>query len=121
MLLLAACGAFMRTPAPEGSDALISVLVTGEVPDDDLSLEIGGSAWVVAGGSAGTAALSAPDVQAVRLVRVVDCEELALFEADPGTAHAVVFAADGSVSVEGRTAEQDVGAPLERSGPTECA
>jgi hypothetical protein len=111
----------MRTPAPEGSDALISVLVTGDVPDDDLSLEIGGSAWIVAGGTAGSAALSAPEAQAVRLVRVDDCEELARFEADPGTSHAVVFAADGSIVVEGRTAEHDAGAPLERSGPTECA
>jgi hypothetical protein len=119
--VLGGCGLFMGTPAPEGSDALISVLVTGDVPDDELRLEIAGAGWVVVDGVAGSAALSAPDPQAVRLLRVDDCEELAAFEADPGSAHAIVFAADGSASVEDRSDDQDAGAPLLRGDRTDCA
>jgi hypothetical protein len=111
----------MGTPAPEGSDALISVLVTGAVPDDELSLEIGGAAWAVADGSAGSAGLSAPDPQVVRLLRIADCEEIAAFEADPGSAHALVFADDGSVSVEDLDADHESGAPLERRDRADCA
>ena len=120
MLLLSGCGLFTGTPAPEGSDALISVLVTGDVPDDELSLEIGQAAWALTDGGPGSAGLSAPDPQTIRLLRVDDCEELVEFEADPGTAHAIVFGADGSASVEERTADQEAGAPLERRDPTEC-
>jgi hypothetical protein len=121
VLALGGCGLFTGTPAPEGSDALISVLVTGDVPDDELILEISGSAWSVTDGGAGSAGLSAPDPQPVRLLRVEDCEELAAFEADPGTAHAIVFAADGSASVEDRTQDHEVGVPLERRDRADCS
>jgi hypothetical protein len=121
VLVLGGCGLFTGTPAPEGSDALISVLVTGDVPDGDLSLEIGGSAWSVTDGAAGTAGLSAPDPQTVRLLRVDDCEELASFEAEPGSAHAIVFAADGAATVEERTESQDAGQPLERRDRAACS
>lgn len=118
--MLGGCGLFLETPGPEGSDALISVLVTGEVPDEEIILEIGRSAWTVSAGTPGSAGLSAPDPQAVRLLRIGDCEELTAFDADPGTAHAIVFAADASVSVEDRTEEQDAGVPLERRDPGDC-
>ena len=49
-LVLGGCGLFIGTPAPEGSDALISILVTGDVPDEELSVEIGGAAWAVVDG-----------------------------------------------------------------------
>ena len=64
------------------------VVVTGEVPDEELIVEIGRSAGTVSAGTPGSAALSAPDPQTVRLLRIGDCEELAAFDADPGTAHA---------------------------------
>lgn len=118
--MLGGCGLFTGTPAPEGSDALISVLVSGEVPDEDLSLEIGQAAWVVTDGAAGSAGLSAPDPQTVRLLRLEDCEELAEFEADPGMAYAIVFGADGSARVEERSADQDPGTPLERRDRAGC-
>jgi hypothetical protein len=110
----------MGTPAPEGSDALISVLVTGEVPDEELQLEIAGVAWLVTDGAAGSAGLSAPDPQPVRLLRLDDCEELASFEAEPGSGYAIVFGADGSASVEDR-ADQDAGGPLVPSDRAGCA
>jgi hypothetical protein len=94
--------------------------VTGDVPDEDLSVEIGGAAWAVLDGQAGSAGLSAPEPQVVRLIRVADCEELARVEADPGSAHAFVFDADGQVSVEDRTSDQDAGAPLERRERADC-
>jgi hypothetical protein len=86
-----------------------------------MSLEIGGSAWSVTDGRAGSAGLSAPDAQPVRLLRVDDCEELATFEADPGTAHAIVFGADGTASVEDRTEDQEPGEPLERRDRADCS
>lgn len=110
----------MGTPAPEGSDALISILVTGEVPAEDLSLEIGGAAWSLTDGEAGSAGLSAPDPQPVRLLRVVDCEVLAQFEADPGSAHAIVFGENGTTSVEDRSEQHASGAPLERGDRADC-
>ncbi len=119
--MLSGCGLFTGTPAPEGSDALISVLVTGDVPDDEMSLEIGSAAWSVADGEAGSAGRSAPDPQPVRLLRVDDCAELAAFEADPGTAHAIVFGADGSTSVEDLTEEHEPGVQLERRDRAGCS
>ena len=83
-------------------------------------MEIGGAAWAVVDGQAGSAGLSAPDPQVVRLIRVADCEELATLEADPGSAHAFVFDAGGMVSVERRTSAQDAGVPLERRERADC-
>ena len=94
--------------------------MTGDVPDSELSVEIGGAAWAVVDGEAGSAGLSAPETQVVRLIRVADCEELATVEADPGSAHAFVFAPDGAVSVEDRSTDQDSAPPLERRERSGC-
>ena len=111
------------TPAPQGSDALVSVLVTGSgpAPQGELSLEIGRAAFSVRAGEPGLAGLSAPVAQRVRLIVVDDCEVLADFEADPGTAHVIRFTDTGEVVTGPRTPSEEPAEPLERREPSGCA
>jgi hypothetical protein len=89
---------------------------------DELALEIGQAAWSVGGTPGGTAGLSAPEPQRVRLVRVADCTVLAELDADPGTSHAITVSAEGSAEIEPRGAAPEGGGvgPLERREPVDC-
>lgn len=121
--MLAGCGVLGGTPAPRGADALISVLLDvtgGSEPGTALSLEIGRAAWSARSDEPGMAALSAPDAQRVRLIRVDDCEVLAEFTADPGTAHVIRLQPDGEAVVEDRTAADAAADPLEPADPVDC-
>lgn len=121
--MLAGCGVLGGTPAPRGSEALISVLIDvsgASDPGTALSLEIGRAAWSARSDEPGMAALSAPDPQRVRLIRIDDCAVLAEFTADPGTAHVIRLEARGEAVVEDRTAADAAADPLEPSDPVDC-
>jgi hypothetical protein len=117
------CGVLIGTPAPQGSDAIISVLVTGSgpAPEEELSLEIGRLAWTVRAGEPGLAGLSAPDPQRVRLVVVPSCEVLAEFDADPGTAHVIRFTDTGDVVAGPRSGSDEPASALQQREPSGCA
>jgi hypothetical protein len=116
--VLPGCGILLGTPGPEGSDALISVRVAGEIPDEELSLEIAGAAWTVDG--PGVAALSAGLPPRVRLISADGCEVHVEFEAVQGHAYAITFGASGDATVEEGVGDGDVGLPFERRDPTGC-
>jgi hypothetical protein len=91
-------------------------------PPEELRLEVAGEAWglrVQDGGGVVT-----PELQAtafVRLIGVESCETYAGFEAEPGSAHAIRFADDGSAEVIDVTGQPtEMGPGLTESPPTRC-
>jgi hypothetical protein len=94
----------------------VIVAVTGPRdwrPPEEMRLEIGDDAWAITGDGGGgvVSAISGSPVQ-VRLVGVPSCQRYAFFEARPGSASVIRFAADGSLMVEDWTGQPIDSGPL---------
>lgn len=103
----------------------IHVAVTGPrdwVPPEEIRLEIGGQAWAITSeDGGGVVSIDSRDRVRVRLVGVPSCRRYAFFEADPGSASVVRFAADGSFMIEDWTGQpMDSGPLLTEAEPSGC-
>lgn len=120
--ILAGCQSFsLATPIPQ---TWIGILGSrGQVPSEEMSLEIAGSAWSIMplGGYSGVVTPTATGVIGVTLWGVTTCRRYTSFEASPGSTQLIHFLDDGSIRIDNMAGQAlNMGPGLVERAPSGC-
>jgi len=119
--VLAACqGFYLATPIPQTWIGILGPL--GWTPPEELSLELGGSAWSITAESPhGVVTVFPGRPVEVTLWGALTCRRYALFEAPAGSLYRIVFLEDGSIRIDDLHGQAiEMGPSLPERAPTGC-